>query len=238
MSKLQWIDEEALKGAVQFLLNRAKEANNEAKADFGKNVIDPFSALFTMSGFKIDYDTWFKAEFTRQAQKTLQNHIGNFHQNILGSVIGWEDLGTGNIVDLVSSGNKIIAEVKNKHNTISGGKLSDLYKSLESLVMPKSSKYKDFKAYYVAIIPKNKNRYDKPFTPSDKDKGARCAANPLIREIDGASFYDLVTGGRNSLQQLYNVLPSFIEECMDGGYTFRDFDKLQDFFNAAFENLD
>ncbi|HFA48203.1 MAG TPA: Eco47II family restriction endonuclease, partial [Bacteroidetes bacterium] len=166
MSKLNWIGDDDIKKTVQFLLNRAEEANSVAKKNFGKNVIDPFSALFTMSGFDLDFQTWLNAEVTRQSQKTLQNHIGKFHQDILGSVCDFEDLGTGNIVDLVSDKNKIIAEVKNKYNTISGGKLSDLYKSLERLVMPKSSKYKGFTAYYVAIIPKNKNRYDKPFTPS------------------------------------------------------------------------
>ncbi len=237
MSKLKWISDEALETVVQFLLTKAKEAHVEGEEKFGKNVIDPFSALFTMSGFNLDFQTWLKAEFTRQSQKSLQNHIGSFHQDILGSVCDWEDLGTGKIVDLVSKKNKIIAEIKNKHNTISGGKLSDLYHSLDSLVMPKSSIYKGFTAYYVAIIPKNKNRYNKSFTPSDKGKGARCPNNPLIREIDGASFYDLVTAEKDSLQKLYNILPLFIEDCTNGSYVFNEFHKLQEFFSDAFENL-
>lgn len=41
-------------------------------------------------------------ETTRQAQKTLQNHIGDFHQNILGSVDGWINLKVGSIIDLIS----------------------------------------------------------------------------------------------------------------------------------------
>lgn len=99
-----------------------------------------------MSGFGIDYDTWLKSETTRQAQKTLQNHIGDFHQNILGYSKGWTNMKVGNVIDLASEENKAIAEIKNKYNTISGGKLSDLYNSLDKLVSPKSSIYKGYTA--------------------------------------------------------------------------------------------
>lgn len=94
----------------------------------------------------------------------------------------------------MSEENKIIAEIKNKYNTVSGGKLSDLYHTLDKLVMPKTSIYKGYTAYYVTIIPKSKTRHNKPFTPPDKATGERCPENERIRVIDGASFYDLVTG--------------------------------------------
>ena len=104
--------------------------------------------------------------------------------------------------------------------------------------MPKNSIYKGFTSYYVAIIPKKKERYNKEFTPPDKSKGARCQDNPLIREIDGASFYALVTGEKNALSDLYNVLPTVISECTKGNYKLRQFDKLRDYFDSAFETLE
>jgi len=235
MSKLNWISDEDLYNAVTHLLQKAEEAQIKSEKKFGKNVIDPFSAIFVMSGFKMDFDNWLKTETSRQAQKTLQNHIGEFHQKILGHVEGWDNMKTGNVIDLVSNEKKIIAEVKNKHNTISGGKLSELYYSLERLVMPKTSIYKNFIAYYVTIIPKNKKRKDLEFTPSDKDKGEKCPSNKLIREIDGASFYELVTGDKNALNDLFKVLPSVIEKCTNGKYKVDNFNKLQEFFNQAFE---
>ncbi len=67
------------------------------------------------------YEIWYKNETARQAQKTLQNHLGDFHQRILGSVKGWTDMHTGGVIDLISHDTKIIAEVKNKYNTVSGG---------------------------------------------------------------------------------------------------------------------
>jgi Eco47II restriction endonuclease len=235
MARLKWISDKDLESTVTHLLLKASEAKLYAEKDFGKNVIDPFSALFEISGFEIDYETWLKSETTRQAQKTLQNHIGDFHQNILGYVEGWENLKKGNVIDLISHKKKIIAEVKNKYNTISGGKLSDLYYSLTDQVMPKSSIYKGYAAYYVAIIPKSTKRYDKEFTPSDKEKGEKCPPNEKIRETDGASFYSLVTSEKNALENLFDILPSVIKDCSNGKYIIKDKGKLKEFFNLAFE---
>jgi hypothetical protein len=58
---------------------------------------------------------------------------------ILGSLSNWRNLETGQIVDLEYVSRKIIAEVKNKHNTISGGNLVNLYRDLENQVMPKNN---------------------------------------------------------------------------------------------------
>ncbi|MDD4190987.1 MAG: Eco47II family restriction endonuclease [Mangrovibacterium sp.] len=121
MPYLKWISDSDLKNEVKQLLSIAKGAKGVAVKDFGKNVIDPFAALFEMSGFEIEYDPWIKSENTRQAQKSLQNHIGDFHQNILGYSKGWTNMKVGNVIGLVSEENKTIAEVKNKYNTISGG---------------------------------------------------------------------------------------------------------------------
>ena len=235
MPFLSWISDSDLKNEVMQLLIIAKGAKKAAVRNFGKNVIDPFAALFEISGFEIEYDTWIKSETTRQAQKTLQNHIGDFHQNILGYSVGWTNLKVGNVIDLVSQDNKIIAEVKNKYNTISGGKLSDLYYSLDKLISPKSSIYKGFTAFYVAVIPKNGIRFNKVFTPSDKDKGAKCPLNECIREIDGASFYSLVTGSESALEDLFDVLPLVIKDCSDGKYQIKDKKKLKEFFNLAYK---
>ena len=237
MPRLEWISDTLLETEVSQLLSIAKVAKENANLDFGKNVIDPFSAIFEMSGFGLDYETWIKSETTRQAQKTLQNHIGDFHQNILGYSKGWTNMKVGSVVDLVSSDHMIVAEIKNKHNTISGGKLSDLYYSLDGLISPKSSIYKGYIAYYVTIIPKTQKRFNIPFTPSIKEKGERCPVNENIRQIDGASFYSLVTGSSNALENLFDLLPEVIFKCSDGEYKVQNIEGLKHFFNIAFEKV-
>lgn len=235
MSILRWIDDSNLFKAVEHLLNKAKEAQEQSVKKFGKNIIDPFAAMFEISGFELDYKAWEKSETTRQAQKTLQNHIGEFHQIILGSVDGWENMKTGHVIDLVSDKNKVIAEIKNKFNTVSFGKLSELYHSLDEIVMRKSSIYKDYTAYYVPVIPKNPVRYNKEFTPSDKEKGSKCQLNKNIREIDGASFYSLVTGEPYALENLFDALPNLIYEISGKDYALKNKENLKEFFNTAFK---
>jgi len=232
MPYLNWIDDEKLHAYTEALLITAQQAQLNAKPKFGKNVIDPFAALFEIAGFNINYDNWVKNETTRQAQKTLQNAIGNFHQNILASAKGWENLKTGKEMDVVSMDKRIIAEVKNKYNTISGGKLASVYYDLEHLIAQKSSIYKGFTAYYVVIIPKTPMRYNKPFTPSDRSKGSKCATNENIREIDGASFYELVSGEKNALKDLYSKLPIILSNIT--GMTY-EIERLNVFINKAFQ---
>lgn len=239
MSFLSWIDDSDLQREVGSLLSKARSAQTTATKVFGRNVIDPFAAMFEISGFGVSYETWFESETTRQAQKTLQNHIGDFHQNILGcsrhgAVSEWTNMRVGGIIDLVSETTKSIAEIKNKFNTISGGKLADLYNSLERLVSPKASIYKQYTAYYVVIIPQKGKRYNKPFTPSDKDKGEKCPVNEQIREIDGASFYSLVTGCESALEDLYDVLPEVISICSGDNILLQNKETLKNFFNKAF----
>ncbi|WP_010129810.1 Eco47II family restriction endonuclease, partial [Haemophilus sputorum] len=61
--------------------------------------------------------------------------------------------------------------------------------------------------YYVEILPVNGKTYDKPFTPSDNKTKTRRPENDRIRQIDGKSFYERVTGNPNALEDLYKMLP-------------------------------
>jgi hypothetical protein len=232
MSTLSFISDEALIQAVKNLLITADGAQKKATKDFSRNVIDPFALLFEMAGFQINQETWIVGEQRRQAQKTLQNQVGIFHQKVLGAMDGWNDLETGGVVDVISTERKIIAEIKNKYNTVKGSDKVKVYDQLETCVMTKGHQYKNFTAYYVEILPKSSAHYDKEFIPSDNTKGKSRSANPLIRQIDGYSFYALVTGVPDALEQLFNFLPDVIENCSE--YRFADPEFASRFFHKAF----
>jgi len=233
MPYVGFIDDYKLEEVVSNTLTVAERALNASDKKFEKNVIDPFLAIFEIAGFGVDSATWLNNEKMRQAQKSLSNHIGIFHQYLLGSIDGWQSLPTGEIVDIVCHDRKIIAEIKNKHNTIKGSNKSDLYYNLESLVMQKKQAYKDYTAYYVEIIPKKPVRYDEPFTPSDSSKGAKCAYNEKVRVIDGYSFYALVTGIDNALEELFNALPLVIQS-LKPNINKNDLGNMIKYFNLAF----
>ncbi len=234
MSYLNFISDDNLKSIVTEILTVAKSAIESANSNPDRNVIDPFSVIFEMAGFNLSYDQWRDNEGRRQAQKSLMNHIGDFHQRILGSVKGWEDLRIGNVIDLKCEEKRIVAEVKNKHNTISGKDLVSLYDNLENQVMPIHSTFRGYTAYYVEVIPKKSKRYDIPFTPSDNRTRSRRASNERIRKIDGHSFYSLVTGQNDALDELFSVLPDVITECSE--YRFNNKQALRDVFKKAFNS--
>jgi hypothetical protein len=101
MAYLSFISDQDLEQEVSLILKTATTALNKANTKFGKNVIDPFSVAFEMAGFNIkDVASWEVSEKNRQSQKTLSNAFGMFHQNILGHINGWKNLGTGQSADL------------------------------------------------------------------------------------------------------------------------------------------
>jgi hypothetical protein len=56
---------------VSHLLTVAEEALEAKRKEYGKNVIDPFSAMFEMAGFGLDHAAWVNAELMRQAHRAL-----------------------------------------------------------------------------------------------------------------------------------------------------------------------
>ncbi|WP_439273579.1 Eco47II family restriction endonuclease [Pseudochrobactrum sp. HB0163] len=233
MSKLAYISDQNLDAALKKLYDRAQAGLKRAKDDFDRNVIDPFSLIFEMDQFGIATpNDWVRFEERRQAQKNLVQAVGNFHQDILGSVEGWINTGHGGGVDLISEENRILAEVKNKHNTIKGSDRTGLYDSLADEVLPKNSKYHGYTAYYVEIIPKGEKRFDKPFTPSTRQTGLQKPANDKIRTIDGASFYKLVTGRDHALKELFEVLMTDLSNKYNLDKAKKDV--IYSYFNKAF----
>jgi len=208
MSYLKFISDKNLCSAVSNVIKIIETAEHDAQIKLHKNVIDPFSALFHRITHSISYKEWIEQEKARQIQKTMQNAIGVFHQEILGSSYGWKDLGTGGGLDVENSKMKIIAEVKNKFNTTKGNHKIEIYDAIK--VKLKMPKYSDFTGYLVEVIPQGKKKYDKPFTPPDNKTKRRRPTRNKIRVIDGVSFYAMATGRKNALQELFEVLPHVI----------------------------
>ncbi len=232
-SWLPFLANDTLIHAVNQLATAARAARQRAQEDAGRNIIDPFTALFQMQLMAIEPADWPQREEHRQIEKSLQNAIGEFHQTVLGGLTGWENLHTGAIVDLVCRARCLIAEVKNKHNTLKASDQANLYDKLHGLVRKKGQIYAGFTAYYVEIVPKRAIRYDEPFTPSDPTTSQRKPVDPLIRRIDGASFYAFATGYPDALEQLFHAIPQAFDALGMAGIDPKE-PPLADYFAAAF----
>ncbi len=205
MRKLKWIKRKDIYNLCKEIIDNISKKSSNIEEDLHNNIIDPFSAIFDASLNNMSIEEWLESEKSRQIQKSLQNLIGEFHQKILGKIKGWEDLGTGNVVDLVCKEKKIIAEIKNKYNTTKGNHKTALYDDLNNRI---NSTHKGFTGYYVAIL--SKKKLNRPFTPSDNKINRKRDINENIREIDGASFYEIATGDKNAIYNLYSILPEII----------------------------
>lgn len=206
MSYLDWISDEDFESQVQNLISSFRQGEVRAKKDLGRNIIDPFLAVFNSGLFGGDVQQWEERELFRQLEKTLSTAIGLFHQGIISKVRGWSspsrELAT---FDLLNENSKIIAEIKNKHNTVKASDKVNYYDEIKNQLDNKTSRYNGYTAYFVQIVPKHIGIF--PFTPSDNKTGTQRPQHPLIKEIDGKSFYSLATGSDSALEDLINALP-------------------------------
>ncbi|MFA6215104.1 MAG: Eco47II family restriction endonuclease [Patescibacteria group bacterium] len=232
MSYLKFISDKNLIFAVGRVVKIIETAEHEAGNNLHKNVIDPFSALFHGVTHAITYKEWIEQEKARQSQKTMQNAIGDFHQEILGAIPGWKNLGAGGGLDVASDSMKIIAEVKNKFNTTKGNHKVEIYDAIKSKL--KTEKYNDFIGYYVEIIPQGKNMYDKPFTPPDNKTKKRRPNVKNIRVVDGISFYALATGRKHALQELFEALSHILVDKYKFKLSKKEAQKYFELFKLAF----
>lgn len=228
---LSFISDEMLEKHINLVLFTMEKANEKVIENPFSNEVDPFSAILDAMYQDITLKEWFDLELRRKIQKTFQNAIGEFHQHILGSINGWEDLGTGSVIDIVNEEKKIIAEIKNKHNTTKGNHKVMIYDDFKKLL---NNKYKGYTGYYVEIIPKSKKKYNEPFTPSDNNTSKRRSINKNIRRIDGYSFYELASDKEKALELLYKAIP-----IVAGKYLKKDKSKIlkEELFDSLFKRI-
>ncbi len=229
---VSFIDDSVFESHVKFLLDKARSGQTKALKNPERNVIDPFAALFSMTAFELKPTEWSKNEFLRQAGKSLENALGDFHQKLIGSIDGWECLKIGKQIDIISHRQKIIAEIKNKHNTVKASDKINIYKELDGLVNLKNMQFKDFTAYFVVIIPSKPERFNCEFTPPDRDRGDKAPLKSNVREIDGNSFYELATGRKDALKEIFEAIPRVIEKITHKNVK-TEYEFALQFFNKA-----
>lgn len=218
MNYLRWIDDEVLVNNVKQLIANVEKGQEQAEKNFSRNGLDPFSVIFNAAFFGGDYSAWEQREVYRQKEKSLANAIGGFHQGILSSVGTWRSPSRDKATfDLCNDEESIIAEVKNKFNTVKFSDNKNYYNEFKDNVTEKSSKYCGYTAYMVHIIPKPGELGIRPFAPSNNRTSERMPEHELIKKVDGRTFYAMVTKEQDALKQLLSVLPYILETCRSRG---------------------
>lgn len=180
-----------------------------------KNTIDEFKTIFDICVGQTNFEDWSKFELNRQHDKTINNKIGEFHQELLGKVDGWVDLGVGDEteIDLKKEDNTIFIELKNKHNTMNSSSTDKCRDKLENVIQ----KYPKATAYWAYVINKNYKSEERIWEYKGK-------SDEKIRRISGDKLYEMITGDSDALEKTFNAIPKAIVDLLGDEYKLNEKD--------------
>lgn len=179
-----------------------KAKNNITKKNFYSNKVDTIKLTFDSKFNDIDEEKLIQSEILRQIDKSINNSIGTFHEQILGGIKGFE---AGNLsgYDIKAKDNTLFADIKNKHNTMNSSAAEALFQKLKRY----ADDYKQAKCYWVQILAKGSF-----YELWSGDINGKEYSHSRVYKISGDQFYALLSGKQDAMFQLYKALPIAIKD--------------------------
>ncbi len=200
---VNFISDEHLLTCIGSLHNAyLKAKNNITKKNFYSNKVDTIKLTFDSKFNDIDEEKLIQSEILRQIDKSINNSIGTFHEQILGGIKGFE---AGNLsgYDIKATDNTLFADIKNKYNTMNSSAAEALFQKLKRY----ADDYKQAKCYWVQILAKGS------FCELwSGDINRKEYSHSRVYKISGDQFYSVLSGQHDAMFQLYKALPSAIKD--------------------------
>lgn len=168
---------------------------------FNKNIIDPIKMTFSYFAMGENKTSLINSEATRQQDKTINNSIGYFHQNMFSYIEGWMVPEMG--FDIINQEKHIFVEIKNKHNTMNSSSSQKTYINMQSKILD------DDKATCMLVEVIAKQSQDIPWTISVNGERKR---HNKIRKVSIDKFYEIVTNDRDAFKKLVEWLPITLKD--------------------------
>jgi hypothetical protein len=182
-----------------------KAKNNITKKNLYSNKVDTIKLTFDAKFNDIDEESLIQSEILRQIDKSINNSIGTFHEQILGGIEGFE-IGKLSGFDIKAKDNTLFADIKNKHNTMNSSSAESLFQKLKVY----ADTYKKANCYWVQILAKGS------FNELWKGEiNGKEYSHSRVFKISGDQFYALLSGKQDALLQLYKALPKAIKEYLN-----------------------
>lgn len=197
-------DEHLLKCIESLYASYVKAKGKISKKKFYNNKIDTIKLTFDTKFNKIDEESIIETEILRQIDKSINNSIGTFHEQVLGGIEGYE-IGKLSGFDIKAKDNTLFADIKNKHNTMNSSAAEALFQKLARY----ADDYKQAKCYWVQILAKGS--FNEHWTG---DINGKEYSHSRVFKISGDQFYALLSGNNNALYDLYKALPTAIDDFM------------------------
>lgn len=195
-------DEHLLSCIANLYKSYTKAKENLTKSSFYANKVDTIKLTFDSKFNNIDEETIIQSEILRQIDKSINNSIGTFHEQILGGIDGFE-IGKLSGFDIKAKDNTLFADIKNKHNTINSSSAEALFQKLARY----ADDFKKAKCYWVQILAKNS--FNELWQGEINGKEY---SHSRVYKVSGDQFYALISRQDDALFQLYKTLPSAIND--------------------------
>ena len=182
-----------------------KAKNNISKKNFYSNKVDTIKLTFDAKFNEIDEESLIQAEILRQIDKSINNSIGTFHEQILGGIEGFQ-IGNFSGFDIKAIDNTMFAEIKNKHNTMSSGLAEAVFQKLARF----ADDNKKANCYLVQILAKKSFNQKWEGIINGKEY-----THSRVFKISGDKFYALLSGQEDAFLKLYKSLPIVVKDYLN-----------------------
>lgn len=194
---VSFITDEHLLYCVAELHNAYVKAKAKlSKRKFYSNKIDVFKLSFDEKFNDLKEEELIKFEISRQIDKSVNNAIGTFHENVLGGINGFEKGITAGF-DIRALNNTLFADIKNKHNTMNSSSAESLFQKLARY----ADDYKGATCYWVQVL--STDSFNEQWFSVINGKEY---SHLRVRKISGDKFYELLTGDSDALFKTYKAL--------------------------------
>lgn len=200
---VDFISDEHFSKCVENLHNSYIKAKNKiSKTKFYKNKIDTIKLTFDSKFNNLNEDVVIETEILRQIDKSINNSIGTFHEQILGGIKGFE-IGELSGFDIKAENDTLFADIKNKHNTMNSSSAEALFQKLARF----ADDYKKANCYWVQILAKGS--FNEHWSG---DINGKEYSHSRVFKISGDKFYALLTGKETAFYDMYKALPKVIDD--------------------------
>lgn len=214
---LNFITKEDFKKHVQAtILKYGEKLESFDLKRFNSNLIDPIKLIFDKSVYKTSWEEIVNNEIFRQRDKSNNNDIGYFHQNMFSYFEGCEvpqagwDVIYRNPNGIVMPDGDVVhtlyVEMKNKHNTMNSASSAKTYIKMQSQILDDD----DCACLLVEAIAKRSQNIKWTTKVDGKNVQHR-----LIRRVSMDQFYAIVTGDENAFYKMCMALPETINEVVN-----------------------
>ena len=215
-------DEDIYEHVKATVLNYRRSINLK---EFNKNIIDPIKLTFDSKIYGQTMEQTIESECIRQIDKTNNNCIGYFHQNLFKYAgNGWEVPANGDKggFDVLNDERHIYVEMKNKHNTMNSASSQKTYIKMQGKIL------EDDKATCMLVEIIAKRSQDIKWSIR-VDGNSR--SHKQIRRVSIDKFYETVFGQKDAFFKLCKALPDILDDVISEDESA----KLQ---NTVYDELD